>query len=153
MLPGRSSRWQIDLPLCLPARVQLCWSQWLTCLRSNIAYDHDFWYTCVKWWYLQVFFAFFWSFIFLGAIRGVKGLKIPQNGQWQLHLPCAISQEQCNIWSWFLVPFCKMMISLGFFFHCFEIFIIWAVRVVKGKSIAQNENNSYICLRHISPTV
>ena len=25
-------------------------------LRNIIAYGHDFWYTCVKWWYLQAFF-------------------------------------------------------------------------------------------------
>ena len=31
-----------------------------------------------------------------------------------------------------------------FFFHCFEIFIFWVVRGVKGKSIVQNENNNYI---------
>ena len=30
------------------------------------------------------------------------------------------------------------------FFHCFEIFIFWAVRGVKRKSIAQNENNNYL---------
>ena len=23
-------------------------------LRNSIAYDHDFWYTCLEWWYLQV---------------------------------------------------------------------------------------------------
>ena len=23
-------------------------------IRNSIAYDHDFWYTCVKWWYHQV---------------------------------------------------------------------------------------------------
>ena len=28
-------------------------------LRKSMAYDHVFWYTCVKWWYLQVFFFFF----------------------------------------------------------------------------------------------
>ena len=40
-------------------------------LRNSIAYDHNFWYTCVKWWYLQVFFPLFWNHF--------KGLKIAQN--------------------------------------------------------------------------
>ena len=26
-------------------------------LKNNIAYNHDFWYTSVKWWYLQDFFS------------------------------------------------------------------------------------------------
>ena len=32
-------------------------------------------------------------------------------------------------------------------FHCFEIFIFWVVSVmgVKGKIIAENENNNNIC--------
>ena len=31
----------------------------------NRAYDHDFWYTCVKWWYLQqIYFHFFKILIF-----------------------------------------------------------------------------------------
>ena len=35
--------------------------------RGNIAYDHDFWYACVKWWYLQISFSFFWNFHSLGC--------------------------------------------------------------------------------------
>ena len=37
--------------------------------RNSTAFDHNFWYTCLKW-YLQVFFSlfsFFWSFHFLGC--------------------------------------------------------------------------------------
>ena len=45
-------------------------------LRNSIAYHHDFWYICVKWWYLQVLFFFillrFW---FFGLVRRVKGQK------------------------------------------------------------------------------
>ena len=40
-------------------------------LRNILTYDHDFWYTCVKWWYLQVFFHFL--FLIFWAVRGVKG--------------------------------------------------------------------------------
>ena len=36
-------------------------------LRNSVAYDHDLWYNCVKWWwYLQGFFSFF---------RFVRGLQ------------------------------------------------------------------------------
>ena len=37
-------------------------------LRNSIAYHHDFWYICVKWWYLQVLFSFYWDFDFLGLL-------------------------------------------------------------------------------------
>ena len=33
-------------------------------LRKSIAYDHDFWYAFVNWWYLQVFFSYFQNFDF-----------------------------------------------------------------------------------------
>ena len=33
-------------------------------LRNRTSCDHNFWYTCVKWWYLQVFF---FHFDFLGC--------------------------------------------------------------------------------------
>ena len=45
-------------------------------LRNSVAYDHDFWCTCVKWWYLQVFFF---------SVRGEgKGQKMAQwpSGSW-----------------------------------------------------------------------
>ena len=74
--------------------------------------------------------------------RGLKGQKISQNEKQQLHTSCAISQEQYSIWSWFLVHFCKMMVSPGDFFIFFEMFIIWAVRGrrggLKGQGITQN---------------
>ena len=105
----------------------------------------DFWYSCGKCWYLHVFFwggflfvcfffLFFLNFHLLGcrASGWVKGLKIAQNEKLQLHLTlAAIFQEQCNIWSWFLVHLCKTIS------HCFEVFIFCAVRRVKGKSIAR----------------
>ena len=37
----------------------------LSCAISQ-EHEHDFWCTCVRWWYLQVFFSFFWNFHFLG---------------------------------------------------------------------------------------
>ena len=32
--------------------------------------DHDFWCTCVKWWYLQVYCSFFQKFWYLGLLGG-----------------------------------------------------------------------------------
>ena len=47
-------------------------------LRNCTSSDHNFWYTYVKWWYLQgVFFNFFLILIFW-AVRGVKGQKVAQ---------------------------------------------------------------------------
>ena len=44
-------------------------------LRNRTSCDHNFWYTCVKWWYLQGFFLIliFW------AVRGLKGQKVAEN--------------------------------------------------------------------------
>ena len=76
---------------------------------------HNFWHTCVKWWYLLAFFSFFWNFDFFGLLGG-KRTKIAQNEKYKLHVSCVISQEQQSIWSWFLVHLCKMTISPGVFF-------------------------------------
>ena len=64
-------------------------------LRNSIAYDHEFWHTVVKWWYLQVFFSFFWNFDFWGCL-GVKGQKMAQNEK-LLYPSGTISQDQYGI--------------------------------------------------------
>ena len=38
-------------------------------LRNRTSSNHNFWYTCVKWWYLGVFFIFL-KFLFFGLLRG-----------------------------------------------------------------------------------
>ena len=60
-------------------------------LRSSTTYGHDFWYTCVKWWYLEAFFSFFWTFHFLGCQSGV--IKRAKKHLQQLHPSHAVSQE------------------------------------------------------------
>ena len=75
---------------------------------------------------------------------GVKGQKIAQNEKEQLHLSHAISQEQYSIWSWFLVQFCKMMISLGIVF----IYLKFSFRLLegqKGKKLPKMKNSNCIC--------
>ena len=92
-----------------------------TYLRNNIVYDHGFWYTCVKWWYVQ---GFFYILIFW-AVMWVKGQKIAQNKKRQLYLSCNISQEQYSLWSWLLVHLCKMIICPGFFFIFSFFGLLW----------------------------
>ena len=58
-------------------------------LRNHTSSNHNFWCTCVKWWYLQAFFYFFEILIFW-AVREVKGQKIAQNDK-TLCLLCFIS--------------------------------------------------------------
>ena len=45
-------------------------------LRNSKAFDHYFWYPCVKWWYIQKFF--FVEILIFWAVRGVKGQKNAQ---------------------------------------------------------------------------
>ena len=47
-------------------------------LSNSTSSNHNFWNTCVKWWYHEVFFSFLKIFIFW-AVIGVKGQKIAQN--------------------------------------------------------------------------
>ena len=63
---------------------------------------------------------------------------IAQNEKQQLHPSCAISQEQYSIWTWFLVHFCKTMISPGFFFIFSKFF-------QKGKIWLKMTINSVCC--------
>ena len=68
--------------------------------------------TRVKWWYIYVlflFFRFFLSFDFFLVVRRIKAQEIAQNEKKKLHPSRAVSQEQCSIWSWFLVHLRKMM--------------------------------------------
>ena len=48
-------------------------------LRNHTSYDCDFWYACVKWWYLQQIFSFLksWFWGFLGGKRAKSDLKLP----------------------------------------------------------------------------
>ena len=70
--------------------------------------------------FLLCFLVFFKVLIFL-VIRGIKGQKITQNEKKKLHPSRAVSQEQCSIWSWFLVRLRKMMKPPGIFFIFFKI--------------------------------
>ena len=50
------------------------------CLRNCTSSDHKFWYTRVKWWYLQAFFSFFFFLILIfWDVRGGEGGKRAKN--------------------------------------------------------------------------
>ena len=87
-------------------------------LRNCASYDHDFWWTCAKWWYLQQFFAFFQNFYFFFWFwRGFKWKKMTRKCQFQsvsFHILGTVNQ--------FVVHKCKI-ISLGVFFNFLKLLI------------------------------
>ena len=80
------------------------------CLRYSIAYDYDFWYTCVKRWYLQVFFFILFKILIFWVVSGVKRQKMAQNDK-KLCLSCFMYLETFIIRLSFMVHLCNMMIS------------------------------------------
>ena len=111
--------------------------------RNIIVYDHDFWYTCVKWWYLQV--IFFFKILIFCVVSGVKWQKMAQNHKifWLLHF---ISLKPYIIWLSFMVHLCKMMMSPGVVVIFKKIVIFWLVRGVKGQNITRKDKK--FCLLH-----
>ena len=94
----------------------ICHAPYLT---SSIACDHDFCYTCVKWWYVfTCFFSIFSKFWFWN--------KAKNGPKWQKILSRFVSQEP-YIWFSFMPLVCKMIMSLGvfLFFHNFNFFTCW----------------------------
>ena len=65
-------------------------------LSNSIAYDYDFWYTCLKWWYLETFLIFFFKILIFWVVSWVKEKNV-QNDK-KLCLLCFISQEPYIIW-------------------------------------------------------
>ena len=63
-------------------------------LRNSDAYDHDFWYTCVRWWHL-VFFSFSQNFDFLGCQRGKRAKNGPK---WQKIIFVRAPYLRSNTW-------------------------------------------------------
>ena len=112
-------------------------------LRNSIAYDHDFCYTRVKLWYLPAFFPFFWNCNFLGCYLGkrAKDCKIIKSNNYICHVSYLMNRKACDHDFWYT---CVKWWYVQEFFLIFWNFHFWAVRGVKGKSIAQNENKNYI---------
>ena len=81
------------LSVCLSVCASICVS--VCCvpyLRNRISSNHNFWYTCVKWWYLKVFFLYFEILIFWAVRKGKKrggGVKGEKNSpKWKIRITC-----------------------------------------------------------------
>ena len=60
---------------CPSVHLSICLSIHPAC-RNHTSCDHDNWYTCVKWWYLQVFFSVYQNPGFKRAKNGPKWQKM-----------------------------------------------------------------------------
>ena len=78
-----------------------------------LAYDHDFWYTYIKLWYLQAFFSLIFRAVIGGG--GLKGQKMAHNDK-KFCLSSSLSQELHIMWFSLMADMCKMIISPGNFF-------------------------------------
>ena len=100
-------------------------------LRNSTAYDHGFWYTCVKSWYLHAFFFFFFffNFFFWGFLGGKRAKSSPK---WQKKSVCHTSylinhtSYVCHLW-------CTSVKwqYLQAFFHFLKILIFRVVKRAK----------------------
>ena len=119
-------------------------------LRNSTAYDHEFWYTCVKWWYLEVLFNFFHIFIFL-AVRAIKEQKIAQKTK---NSVCRTSYIR-NHTSWlsFVVHKCKMIISSSIFFIFSNFWSFGLLGGSKGKINSPKWQNILSLALQISGTI
>ena len=120
-------------------------------LRNSIAYHHDFWCTCAKWWYLSlgVFFSFS-KFLFFGLLGRVKGQKTIQNDKKSCLLH-SVSQEPYIIWLSLMVHLCIGNDNIfKCFFHFFKILIFRVVRRrLKGKKPSKMKKNSVWCTPYL----
>ena len=96
-------------------------------IKNSVAYDHDFWYTFVKW-YLQVS-SFFGHFQFLGYCRGKRAKKTQNDNKFCLTLylrNCILGTVSHMVR---VLHLCKMMIYPAIFFHYFKILIFQVFQV------------------------
>ena len=121
-------------------------------LRNSVAYDHDFWYTWVKWWYLQAFFSFFSTFWFFGLLgRGwggvgvgevARGKRAKNDPKWQKILLVAVHISGAVHMIVIYVVYVSNKNISSCFFQIFKILIFWVVRRVKGKKLPKMTKNS-----------
>ena len=115
-------------------------------LRNYMSNDCDFWNAGVKWWYIHVFFLFFKNFDFLGQKLG-KSHKWPKITCNSIHI---IFCELNIMWLWFLVHWCKMMISPGIFFIFQKFWFFGAKSVERAK---RGLNSLCWCAHHFLVTI
>ena len=116
-------------------------------LKNHTSWDFYLWYMCKMIILTGSFFIFwkFWFFFFFLVVRGLKVQKIVQNDK-KFYLLCLISQEPYIIWFSFMAHMCKIIISPGFLWRVFQIFIFGVSSGVKGQNIAQNDKK--LCLSY-----
>ena len=135
--------------------------------------DHNFWYTCVKWWYTRCFF-FFFHFLKFFDLPGCCRSKKAKNGpKWQNILSVAlnISGIMHHIIVIYGTVVCTLHISgimhhiiviygtvvwnddiSSHFFHFFKILVFWVVRGEKAKNGPKLKKILFVPL-HISRTI
>ena len=120
-------------------------------LGNSVAYDHGFWDTCVKWWYLEEFFKIFFKSLIFWVVSGVKGQKMAQNDK---NSVCHTSYLRNHTLMWnddisgclfnFFKTFCKI----------FSFLIFQVVRRVKGQKTTQNDEKlCFSCLISQEPYI
>ena len=98
-------------------------------LRNRPSSDHNFWYTYVKWWYLQGVFSLLLNYEFLGCY---EGKRVKNSPKWKItNLLCAIPKEQYSIWSWFMEHLYIYDDDISRVFFSFKNF--WFFRSLVGK--------------------
>ena len=117
-------------------------------LRNCTSCDHNFWYTCVKWWYHEVFFFIFFFILIFWAVRGKRTKNSPK---WKKnyfgHVPYPRNSITyydfgCTFAKWYFQVFFK------FFQNCyFSVF-----SEVKQQKMAQNDKKLSFML-HVSGTI
>ena len=116
-------------------------------LRNSIAHDHDFCYTCVKWWYLQVFFLLhFFKILIFRVVRGVKGQITVQNDKkfCPSHSILRIhTSYDCYLW------FTCVKWYLQALFSFFQIFHFSSCRGYKDKNWSKMAKNFVCCTPYL----
>ena len=116
-------------------------------LRNSIAYDQDFWYICVKWWYLQTFSSFlifsFFRLLGVGWRWGGRGKRAKMTQDDKKNSVCWTSYHRnhtsYDLGWWYT---CVQRIIYPVFLHFFEILIF---RVISGAK-EQKMNDKKFCL-------
>ena len=104
-------------------------------LRNRTSSDHNFWYTHIKWWYLQVLFSFFQNFDFLDCCGGKRAKNGPK---WTIITSAThrISGTVHHMIVIFGTHILNADVSRCFFSFFFLILIFRAVRGIKGQKMA-----------------
>ena len=120
-------------------------------LWNSIACNHDFWYTYVKWWYLNAFlFVHFFKIVIFWIFSGVKAKNGPEDKN---SVCCSLYLRKHRSYVFNLWCNCVKWWYLQRFFCCIKILVFWVVSRVKGQKMVQNEKKILFVVLHISGTI